>query len=267
MDKILGGQRVLYEPKGQNQWPQQKPWRIRCLLRVRNISQWAQGPQQRTDASHWSPHCIVQLFNKHFLVPTDCQGPNYADAQQRKCISCLQGLETSKEQERQERQERQDKNTNNFNERLKVTNTSPAPSLRHVFLGHVICRRPQLASCGWLYVPSHSGTWDRRRKVLVEICEACDAFESFPWAEGRGRGGGSLNCSHCKDSSVSLPTPATGGTVSHTAIGTYALQARGSKSAAKIAVSYSALRVIVWVLKGQNFVEVTTIQKDLQGRG
>lgn len=209
MDKILGGQKVLYEPKGQNQWPQWKSWKIRCPLRVRNISQWAQGPQQRTDVSHWSPQCIIQLFNKHFLVPTDCQAPNYADAQQRKCISCLQGQETRK---KQERQERQDKNTNNFSERLKVTNTPP-PSLRHVFLGHVICRRPQLASCGWLYVPSHSGAWDRRRKVLVETCDACDAFEMFRW-------GGALICSHDKDSSVSLPTPATGGTVSDTAIGT-----------------------------------------------
>lgn len=122
MDKILGGQKVLYEPKGQNQWPQWKSWKIRCPLRVRNISQWAQGPQQRTDVSHWSPQCIIQLFNKHFLVPTDCQAPNYADAQQRKCISCLQGQKTRK---KQERQERQDKNTNNFSERLKVTNTPP----------------------------------------------------------------------------------------------------------------------------------------------
>lgn len=131
MDKILGGQKVLYEPKGQNQWPQWKSWKIRCPLRVRNISQWAQGPQQRTDVSHWSPQCIIQLFNKHFLVPTDCQAPNYADAQQRKCISCLQGQETRK---KQERQERQDKNTNNFSERLKVTNTPPPQASDMYFL-------------------------------------------------------------------------------------------------------------------------------------
>lgn len=35
---------------------------------------------------------VMQFLNKHSLVPTDCQGPNCADAQQTKCIPYLQGL-------------------------------------------------------------------------------------------------------------------------------------------------------------------------------